>query len=110
MHSEAVTRVTVLPQPYQAGFVAAVDAAAKAGLQIGRGQSGGAQLPAGLPAHVAQALNQLSHDVFVNAFLVAYKPTVYGAAAMLLVASLSCLLVAGRKRLAKSESAVMAAA
>jgi EmrB/QacA subfamily drug resistance transporter len=104
MHAQAVTRAAVLPQPYQAGFVAAVDAAAKAGLQVGRGQSGGAQLPAGLPAQVAQTLSQLSHDVFVNAYLVAYKPTVYGAVAVLLVASLSCLLVAGRVRRTKSES------
>jgi len=110
MHSEAVTRVAVLPQPYQAGFVAAVDAAAKAGLQVGRGQSGGAQLPAGLPAPVAQALTQLSHDVFVNAYLLAYKPTVYGAVAVLLVASVSCLLVAGRARQAKSEASIAAAA
>jgi hypothetical protein len=83
--------------------VAAVDAAAKAGLQVGRGQSGGAQLPAGLPAQVSQILTQLSHDVFVNAFLVAYKPTVYLAVVVLLVASLSCLFVAGRARQAKSE-------
>jgi len=110
MHSQAVTRVAVLPQPYRAGFVAAIDAAAKSGLQVGRGQSGGAQLPAGLPAQVAQALNQLSHDVFVNAFLIAYKPTVYGAVAVLLVASLSCLLVAGRKPPAENEEAVPVAA
>ena len=110
MHSEAVTRAAVLPQPYQAGFVAAVDAAAKAGLQIGRGQSGGAQLPAGLPTQVAQLLNQLSHDVFVNAYLIAYRPTVYAAVAVLLVASLSCLLVAGRTRRAKSEASLAAAA
>lgn len=104
MHSEAVTRSAVLPHPYQAAFVAAIDAAAKAGLQVGRGQSGGAQLPAGLPAQLAQVLSQLSHDVFVNAYLTAYKPTVYGAVAVLLVASLSCLLVAGRARQAKSEA------
>jgi len=110
MHSEAVTRAAVLPQPYQAGFVAAVDAAAKAGLQVGRGQSGGAQLPAGLPAPVAQALTQLSHEVFINAYLLAYKPTVYGAVAVLLVASVSCLLVAGRARQAKSEASIAAAA
>ena len=110
MHSQAVARVAILPAPYRGSFVAAVDAAAKAGLQVGRGQSGGARLPEGLPAQVAQILNQLSHEVFVNAFLIAYKPTVYGAVAVLLVASLSCLLVAGRKRQAESESAVKAAA
>jgi EmrB/QacA subfamily drug resistance transporter len=110
MHSEAVTRVAVLPQPYRAGFVAAIDAAAKAGLQVGRGQSGGTQLPTGLPAQAVHTLTQLSHDVFVNAYLLAYKPTVYGAVAVLLVASLSCLLVAGRARSAKTVEELQPAA
>jgi EmrB/QacA subfamily drug resistance transporter len=110
MHSEAISGAGALPSPYQAGFIAAADNAAKAGLQLGRGQGGGAQLPSGLPAEAAHLLSQLGHDVFVNAFLDAYKPTVYGAVAVLLVASISCLLVAGRARRSKAVAAAAEAA
>jgi EmrB/QacA subfamily drug resistance transporter len=106
MHSEAVTRAAAMPGPYRSGFIAGADAAAKTGLQLGRGQGGGVPLPSGLPAQAAHLISQLSHDVFVNAYLDAYKPTVYGAVAVLLVASVSCLLVAGRaRRRSKDEAA-----
>jgi MFS family permease len=111
MHTEAVTRAVALPGPYRPGFIAGADAAAKAGLQLGRGQGGGVQIPSGLPAQVGHLLSQLSHDVFANAFLDAYKPTVYLAVVVLLVASISCLLVAGRARSnAKAEVALRSAA
>jgi EmrB/QacA subfamily drug resistance transporter len=110
MHSEAVTRSAALPAAYRNGFVAAADRAAQAGLQLGRGQTGGAHLPAGLPPPVAQLLSQLGHDVFVNAYLDALKPTVYDAVVVLLVASVSCILVAGRARRSGAQVEVSAAA
>jgi EmrB/QacA subfamily drug resistance transporter len=98
MHDRAVTASAQLPPPVRAGFLDGFARAAQAGLQVGRGQDGGTPLPAGLPAQVRQQLLGLVHDVFVNGYVAALRPTVLVAVAALAMASLSCLLVATRGR------------
>ncbi len=51
----------------------------------------------GRPAAVRQQLLGLVHDVFVNGFVAAMRPTVLVAEAVLALASLSCLLVVSRR-------------
>ena len=96
-HDQAVAYSGQLPAAFRAAFVGSFDAAAKGGLQLGRGQAGAA-LPAGVPAQVAATVQRLAHEVFAHGFLIAYKPTVYLAVAVLLVAAASCVLVAGDRR------------
>jgi EmrB/QacA subfamily drug resistance transporter len=74
------------------------------GLEVGRGQTGATatvQLPPNLPPTVAHQVQQqvaaYFHDVFVNAFLVAMRPTLLISIAVLLVAALSCLGIQRRK-------------
>jgi hypothetical protein len=43
-------------------------------------------------------VRRLAHEVFTHGFLIAYKPTVYLAVVVLLVAAASCLLVRGDRR------------
>ncbi|HLQ33999.1 MAG TPA: hypothetical protein VK457_15035, partial [Chloroflexota bacterium] len=50
-------------------------------------------LPPGVPAQVAQLLAQISHDVFVNAFLEAMKSTLYLPVAVVLLAALVTVLL-----------------
>ena len=83
--------------------------AARSGLQVGRGQDGGAQLPAALPAQVRQQLLDLVHSAFANGYLAAMRPTVLVAVAVLMVAALSCLLVARRPAPALTEAQARAA-
>jgi hypothetical protein len=45
------------------------------------------------------------HDVFVNGYVIAMRPTVGVAVAVLLVASLSCLFVINRRQLASEAAA-----
>jgi hypothetical protein len=46
-----------------------------------------------VPAQVAQLLTQISHDVFVNAFLEAMKSTLYLPVAVVLLAALVTVLL-----------------
>ncbi len=86
-----------LPEPFRAGFVDGFSRAARSGLQVGRGQDGGAQVPAALPAQVRQQVLDLVHSVFANGYLAAMRPTVMVAVAVLALAALSCLLVVSRR-------------
>ncbi len=98
-----------LPEQFRAGFVDGFVRAAKAGLQVGRGQDGGAQLPAALPAPIRQQLLDLVHSVFAHGYLTAMRPTVMVAVAVLAVATLSCLLVVRRPARGLTEEHVWAA-
>ena len=103
LKSESVSHATALPAQFRHQFIDGFARAAQGGLQVGRGQSGAAaHLPAGLPPQVAQQLAQLSHDVFVTAFVEAMKATLYLPVAILVVGSLSCLLI---QRRAAAEAA-----
>ena len=97
LHDQAVASAHLLPPAYRSRFVDGFSTAAKSGLQVGRGQTG-ASLPTGLPAQVAGRIAQLIHDVFVNAYVLALRPTVAVAVGVLFVASLSCLFVIHRRR------------
>jgi len=96
MHDRAVADSVQLPSGARAGFVEGVDNAAKAGLQVGRGQSGGLHLPAGLPAQVAHQMQQLIHDVFVNGYATAMRPTLAVAVAAVVLGALTCILIVRR--------------
>ncbi len=98
-----------LPPAVQGRFVDGFTQAAKSGLQVGRGQTG-AQLPDGLPAQVAGRIEHLIHDVFVNGYVIALRPTVAVAVVALAAASLSCLLVINRQRAAVEAAAPTEAA
>ena len=97
LHDQAVTAATHLPAAFQQPFVNGFAQAAKSGLQVGRGQTG-ASLPANLPPAVVGTVQRLVHDVFVNGYVIAMRPTVAVAVAVLAVASLSCLFVINRRQ------------
>jgi len=104
LHDQAVAAAAQLPPAFQGRFVDGFAQAARSGLQVGRGQTG-AQLPTGLPAQVAGRIAHLIHDVFVNGYVAAMRPTVGVAVAALAVASLSCLLVINRPRATEEHAA-----
>jgi len=96
MHDRAVADSAQLLSAARAGFVKGVDSAAKGGLQVGRGQSGGFHLPAGLPPQVAHQMQQLVHDVFVNGYATAMRPTLAVAVAAVVLGALTCILIVRR--------------
>lgn len=99
LHAQAVAASTQLPPQFRSSFVDGFATAAKQGLQLGRGQNG-AVLPHGIPAQVAHVIQGLIHEVFLNAFLTAMRPTMLVSSAALLLAALTCVLIVRRLRLA----------
>jgi len=92
LHNRAVSFATRLPAQAQAPFVDGFSKAAKAGLEVGRGQSGTSlALPAGIPAQVVQQIQQLAHAVFTQAFVDAMRPTMALAIVVILVAAVGAL-------------------
>ena len=104
LHQQAVTAATHLPAAFQQPFVNGFAQAAKSGLQVGRGQTG-APLPANLPPAIVRTVERLVHDVFVNGYVLAMRPTVAVAVVVLAVASLSCLLVINRRQVPDEAAA-----
>jgi EmrB/QacA subfamily drug resistance transporter len=98
LHDQAVDRATSLPAAVQGPFVDAFSHVARSGFQVAPGQNGGAQLPAGTPPQLVATLQQAAHDVFVNGFIGAVRPTLVVPIVVLAVGALSCLVVQGRKR------------
>jgi hypothetical protein len=98
-----------LPPAFRAPFIDGFAQAAKSGLQVGRGQTG-ASLPANLPAAVVGTVQRLVHDVFVNGYVIAMRPTVGVAVAVLALASLTCLLVINRRQIPDEAAAPVDAA
>lgn len=77
-------------------------------LEVGRGQSGSTApslpLPAGIPPPLAHQIQQqvasYFHDVFVNAYLAAMRPSLLISVLVLLLAGVSCLGIQRRRRAA----------
>jgi len=96
MHDNAVADSGLLPAGLRANFINSFASAAHSGLEVGRGQSGGAQIPGGVSPALAQQLQGLIHDVFVNSFLTALRPALFVPAFAFAIGALTCLLIAGR--------------
>jgi EmrB/QacA subfamily drug resistance transporter len=96
--SQASQRAGQLPPAARAGFVAGFRDAAKSGLQVGAGQSGGsARLPHGLPQQVVLLIERVGHEVFTNGFVTAMRATMVLPIAIIGVAALSCFAIKGGK-------------
>lgn len=96
LHEGAMAAAPQLPPQLRQGFVSGFADAARSGLEVGRGQSGGAQLPAGLPPQAMQLVQRLAHDVFANAYTTAMRPAMAVAVAGLVIGALSCGLIVRR--------------
>ena len=103
MHDQAVIASAQLPAPFRQRFVDGFASAASSGFEVGRGQSGGAQVPAGLPPETAHLVAVLIHDVFVNAFVAAMRPTLMVPVAGFVLAAATCLLISPRRRSMAAE-------
>ena len=105
LHSRAVQYSTQLPQQAQGPFVTGFNNAAKAGLQVGRGQTGtSVALPAGIPAQIAQQIQHVAHLVFTQAFVDAMRPTMALAIAVILVAAVGSMAARNRGRVTQAQS------
>jgi EmrB/QacA subfamily drug resistance transporter len=106
LHDQAVAYSSQVPPAFRSRFIDGFSHAASTGFQIGTGQTGGAQLPAGIPPAVVQTIQGLFHLVFANAYVNAVRPTLAVSITVLTVGALSCLLIERRaKATARADAA-----
>ncbi len=97
LHNRAVSYSAQLPSQARAPFVDGFSQAAKAGLQVGRGQTGtSVSLPPGIPTQIAQQIQHVAHLVFTQAFVDAMRPTMALAIAVILVAAVGSIAARNR--------------
>ena len=105
LHDVAVTRAGRLPPQIPAGvrhrLVGALADTGKGGLEVGRTQQGGMRVPSGVPTPIVHQLQQFFHDVFVQGYLDAMRPTLAVPVIMLLVGALSCLAIQRHRQVAE---------
>jgi EmrB/QacA subfamily drug resistance transporter len=105
LHDQAVQRSGELPEQFRHRFVEGFSSAARGGLEIGAGQSGGPlQLAPGLPAQLVAQLHQLAREVFAQAFVDAMRPTLLLPIAIVLLAAVGCLAIRNRPLRSPSET------
>lgn len=93
LRSEGAAAAQALPPAVRQPFVAAVEAASRGGLEVGRAQTARAPLLLDLPPELVPQVQQLFHQVFTNAFVAAMHGTLMVPIAVLLLAALSCLAI-----------------
>src|ERR1700716_2818531 len=106
LQEHAVGYSAQLPDAFRSRFVEGFSQAASRGLEVGRGQTGSSlQLPAGIPAQIAQQLERLAHAVFTQAFVDAMRPSMALAVAVVLVAAVGVIGVRNRAERAEVGAA-----
>ena len=116
LKEQAASRAGELPSQLPAAarqkLIDSFTSSGQGGLQVGRGQTGASsanfQLPANVPVSVAHQVQQqvaaYFHDVFVNAYLIAMRPTLLISVAVVLLAAISCLGIQRRKAAAAAAA------
>jgi hypothetical protein len=98
LQDQAVARAAQLPADFRARFVDGFSQAAHNGFQVGAGQSGTSlQLPQGVPAQVAQLLQNAAHYVFTHAFVDAMRPTLILPIVIIVLAAIGTFFVRADK-------------
>ena len=95
--SQAQAQAGSVPAAFRSQFVQGFAKAANGALEVGRGQSGVA-LPQNLPPQARAQIQQLSHDVFAQAFINAMRPSLAVAIAILLLGALLTVTIEGRRK------------
>ena len=98
LHDQAVAQSGQVPPAFRGQFVNGFSQAASSGFKVGVGQSGGVQLPAGIPPATAHTLQSLFKQVFDQAYTNSVRPTLVVSIVVLAVGALSCLAIEGRSK------------
>jgi EmrB/QacA subfamily drug resistance transporter len=94
LHAQATHYAAQLPTQYRGQFVTSFSNAAKHGLEVGRGQTGGSlHLPSNLPASVIANIQHLASQVFTHGFSDAMRPTLVLPIVLIVLAAIGCLAV-----------------
>ena len=109
LQAQAGHYATGLPPHVRGPFVAAFKTAARTGLEVGRGQTGGSlHIPPGLPAQVVAQLHHLAAAVFAHGYADAMRPTLVVPIALVLLAAVSTVAVRRGTRSPAEQTASVA--
>ncbi|HEY2699492.1 MAG TPA: MFS transporter [Pseudonocardiaceae bacterium] len=92
MQSKATTAASQLPEPARAAFLNGFANLSQSGLSVGRGQSGGATVPASVPASLRPQVQDLMHNIFTGSYIDAMRMSLVIPVALLLVCAITCAL------------------
>lgn len=93
MRAKAITAARGLPAPAQSPFLAGFTHLAHSGLSVGRGQSGGATVPASVPEPLRPQVHHLIHTIFTGSYIDAMRTTLVIPVVLLLLCAISCALL-----------------
>jgi EmrB/QacA subfamily drug resistance transporter len=93
MRAEAVTAAVRLPAPARSPLLRGFASLGQTGLSVGRGQSGGAAVPASVAEPLRAQLQHLIHTIFTGSYVDAMRATLVIPAALLLVCAVGCALL-----------------
>lgn len=93
MHAKAITAVSGLPASARSPFLDGFARLSNSGLEVGRGQSGGASVPASVPEPLRLQIQQLIHTIFTGSYVDAMRTTLVIPAGLLLLCAISCALL-----------------
>ena len=93
MRAKAVKAASGLPSPARSPFLGGFADLAQSGLSVGRGQSGGASVPARVPEPLRTQLKHLVHMIFTGSYIDAMRTTLVIPVALLLLCAASCALL-----------------
>jgi EmrB/QacA subfamily drug resistance transporter len=93
MRARAITAARGLPVAARHRFLDGFTHLAQSGLSVGRGQSGGAAVPASIPEPLRTQLQHLIHTIFTGSYIDAMRATLVIPVSLLLLCAASCALL-----------------
>jgi MFS family permease len=93
MRAKAIPAASGLPAPARSPFLGGFASLSQTGLSVGRGQSGGATVPASVPEPLRTQLQHLTHTIFTSSYIDAMRATLVIPVALLLLCAISCALL-----------------
>ena len=93
MRARAIVAARGLPVAARPEFLGSFAHLAQTGLSVGRGQSGGATIPASVPHPLRAQLQHLTHTIFTTSYVHAMRWTLLIPVILLLVCAASCALL-----------------
>ncbi|HEX4225095.1 MAG TPA: DHA2 family efflux MFS transporter permease subunit [Pseudonocardiaceae bacterium] len=105
MRANATAAANGLPAQARTPFLDSFAHLGQSGLSVGRGQSGGATVPATVPAPLRSQVQDLVHSVFTGSYIDAMRSSLVIPVALLVACAIGCALLLKQRSAAVPASA-----
>lgn len=100
MRARAIAAASGLPAQARSDFLGGFARLGQTGLAVGRGESGGATIPASVAEPLRSHLQNLVHTIFTTSYVEAMRSTLAIPAVLLLLCAVSCAVLLNPRRAA----------